>query len=478
MKRKLEICACLMILAITNCFSKTYNLHEAITAATETICKKIDGKVDVVAVIDILSDSKTLSDFVNNELFHEFVITLNQTIVVERDAKTIELIEKELDYQYSGNVSDETIHSLGYSLGADCVVLGSVHSDVSGWKFELRTIDVETKKVIVSWKSIIKKNDRDILFQIKNADKNKQKKTILIEPTIEKELPEFNLRKIATMYNTNLSYSDIAEIFIQRFGIDYVNDASYVVSTSFSYETPEDLIKRKGEYAWTVYSSSDNKYTLLVLNTGCILLSRFYEDGEMYGTESKYFCYTFPEFVFNTAINMKAAGKAYSYDEIKALDKILLGFENSTYYNKYEEDFRPNIVSVATWNFRTEGHGVSSEIFIEMCVKSGFDKDEDGNPIFHKAFDLDKCEGGIELVQMLINLNVDINQRGAYGETPLMSAIYSLDISDVGDRNIRILLNAGANVNLTNDYGETALMIAEKENCYSVINLLKKFGAQ
>ena len=41
---------------------------------------------------------------------------------------------------------------------------------------EALSIDVETKKVIVSWKSIIKKNDRDILFQIKNADKNKQKK--------------------------------------------------------------------------------------------------------------------------------------------------------------------------------------------------------------------------------------------------------------------------------------------------------------
>lgn len=487
MKRKISIILIFTTIFSTNIFAKTYSLRDAISNATETLCKKIDCKMNAVAIVDIHSDYDKLSEYINDELIHEFTVTLNETVVVERNYQSLKKINKELDYQYSGNVSDETVQSLGYSLGADCIILGELKEDSSGWKLELRALHVETKKVIASWNGNIKKNDKDITFQIKKSAKKEIKKEVkkvkLIDPKAEKDFPPElkNLKKIATMYNTKLTYSDIAKIFIQRFGINYVDGASHVISANFAYEKPDEIKKRKGEYAWTIYASPDNKYTLLVTNEGCILLSGFYDNGQIYGYDSKYFAIYFKDFLYETSINLKAAGKSYSYDELIALNEILLGFEKSSYYDYYVDGSRDfTILTSAAGSFETEGHGPSSKTFIEMCVKAGFYEDNwSGKTILHDAVTLEKYERGPELVKLLINLGFDLNVKtnDKYGQTALMQLITDR-YSDCTDEYIDLLLNSGADVNIENDYGETALSIAQHEKNNLAIKLLKEAGAQ
>ena len=236
---------------------------------------------------------------------------------------------------------------------------------------------------------------------------------------------------------------------------------------------------RKGEYAWTVYATDDNAYTVLRTNSGLILLSRYYKDGQICGSETKYFDSDFSDFLFKAALNYKAAGKSFSYNELVAYNEILLGFENSSYYDYYTEDYRPNLVDIAAMNFKTEGHGVSSKVFIEMCAKAGFDEG-DYRSLLHRAVEMEMWEGGPELTKLLISLGVDLNKTDKYGYTPLMVAVENIEFSDDGSSQkcAKMLIEAGADVNIKNDEGETILMLAiENGLSNSVIQMLINNGA-
>lgn len=161
--KKFTICMVTILMAIP-LFAKTYSLQEAIINGSAEICKKIDGNINTVVVVDVQSDSESLSDYIYSELNYNFVCNLKKTAVAERNEFTLSLIKKEFEYQNSGEVSDVTIQSVGNSLGADCVVLGKIEDSSSGWKFTLKAVQVETKKILSVWSGTISKNDKDVKF--------------------------------------------------------------------------------------------------------------------------------------------------------------------------------------------------------------------------------------------------------------------------------------------------------------------------
>lgn len=481
--KKFTICMVSVLIAIP-LFAKTYSLQEAISEVSKSFTKKLDGNVNTIAVMDIKTEYSELNDYICSEMTHEFVISFEKTAVTERNTYALEIIRKELNYQNSGEVRDSSIQSAGNSLGADCVVMGELMPVSKGWQLTVKAIQVESKRVLISWIGSIDKNDKNIQFQIKKAAGNEKKDTVkFIDPKHEQEddflVEGKRLKKVVSMYDSKLSYSDIVEVFIQRFGIEYVNEKTLIVSSNFALDTVEDLKNRKGEYAWTVYATDDNAYTVLRTNSGLILLSRYYKDGQMYGSETKYFAWDFSDFLFKAALNYKAAGKSFSYNELVAYNEVLLGFENSSYYEHFTEDTRPNLVDIAAWNFKTEGNGVSSKVFIEMCAKAGFDEGYYGS-LLHQAVEMEMWEGGPELTKLLISSGVDLNKTDKYGDTPLMRAVENIEFSDDGSSQkcAEILIEAGANVNIKNDIGETVLMLAIEDGLSNrVIQMLINNGA-
>ncbi len=161
--KKFTICL-LAILMTIPLFAKTYSLQEAISKGSSEICKKIDGNINTVVIVDVQADSERLSDYIYSELNNNFVVNLKTTAVAERNDSTLSLIKKEFDYQNSGEVSDATIQSVGNSLGADCVVLGKFEDASSGWKFTLKAVQVETKKILYIWSGTVSRNDKDVKF--------------------------------------------------------------------------------------------------------------------------------------------------------------------------------------------------------------------------------------------------------------------------------------------------------------------------
>jgi Mg-chelatase subunit ChlD len=76
----------------------------------------------------------------------------NKICVVERDKKNLQLIEDELRFQYSGEVSDDTLTRLGRKLGAQYIVLVSAGKPQGGseYSFRVKAVSVETAQIIAS----------------------------------------------------------------------------------------------------------------------------------------------------------------------------------------------------------------------------------------------------------------------------------------------------------------------------------------
>jgi tetratricopeptide (TPR) repeat protein len=96
-----------------------------------------------LAIVNISSPSAIFSDYVIEEL--ALALTENNKItVVDRNALNFALVQAELSFQMSGNVSDETQASIGKMLGAQSVLSASFVDMGDAYRFRLTVIRVET----------------------------------------------------------------------------------------------------------------------------------------------------------------------------------------------------------------------------------------------------------------------------------------------------------------------------------------------
>lgn len=83
------------------------------------------------------------------------------------------------------------------------------------------------------------------------------------------------------------------------------------------------------------------------------------------------------------------------------------------------------------------------------------------------------AQGDLDLVQQLLDAGEDVNDRDAWGHTPLMSASWA------GHRDmVKLLLKRGAEVNASTRRDWTALRFAKKLGHPEIVDLLKGAGAK
>jgi len=98
-----------------------------------------------VAVINISSNNPDLAAFAIDELEYRLVMAKKFTIV---DRKTLDTIRSEQKFQISGEVSDQSAVSIGYLLGANIVITGSITGTGSAQRLTLKALDVKTAQII------------------------------------------------------------------------------------------------------------------------------------------------------------------------------------------------------------------------------------------------------------------------------------------------------------------------------------------
>ena len=114
----------------------------------------------MVAVINFASPSEAFSDYIVDELSGELVTGRKVTIV---DRRSLTHIREEMNFQLSGDVSDESAQAIGKLLGAQFIVSGTLTNMGSFFRFRIRVINVETA-VLQNQISLNLQNDSQVTF--------------------------------------------------------------------------------------------------------------------------------------------------------------------------------------------------------------------------------------------------------------------------------------------------------------------------
>jgi len=124
-----------------------------------------------IAVLNFNSRSDRFSTYVIDELTAYLVDEGNLRVV---DRREIELISGERGFQYSGDVDDASMVSLGRTLGAQFIVSGSLTEIDKSYRIVIRVLNVQTAAVEVQYRSTIVKNRwLDSFFDVEKTTEEK-----------------------------------------------------------------------------------------------------------------------------------------------------------------------------------------------------------------------------------------------------------------------------------------------------------------
>jgi TolB-like protein len=134
----------------------TVSLDEAVKAGAAEIENRLTRGVKVV-VLNFNSPSQRLSNHVLDEMMTE-LIRNGKVIVVNR--ADLELIQREMNFQMSGDVSDSSAQSIGQILGAQSIISGSIEDLGAHYRMRFRAIEVETAVIQAQPSSNVRKDSQ------------------------------------------------------------------------------------------------------------------------------------------------------------------------------------------------------------------------------------------------------------------------------------------------------------------------------
>jgi TolB-like protein len=110
----------------------------------------------VVAILNVTAPTGTLSDYAIDELSAH--ITANSSLAVV-DRQSIQLLQRKLQFQMSGDVSDETAQRIGQMTGAGIIISGGITQIGAEYRVSVRAIGVETARVVFQPQAVTAKPD-------------------------------------------------------------------------------------------------------------------------------------------------------------------------------------------------------------------------------------------------------------------------------------------------------------------------------
>ena len=137
--KKLTLLLTVTFLAVFSLSAKE-KLDVALLHVADDVSARVSAKT-ILCVLDFDSKSKDMGVYIRDSLISSFSENPNIRIVTRQN---MDKVNAELDYQYSGYVSDETALSLCQRLGAQEIVFGQLDELDNGYTLQVKMLDVET----------------------------------------------------------------------------------------------------------------------------------------------------------------------------------------------------------------------------------------------------------------------------------------------------------------------------------------------
>ena len=175
MKKCLSLMAACALLAMLSCASQEpekakepVNIETGIVldTALSDIASYYVGNIPrntKIALINFDAEAQLLSDYIFEELWIHFEDSGSFILI---DRQNLELIQKEMDYQYSGMVSDESMQSIGHQFGPQTLVYGNITRIGNEYRLVVRATDVE--KAVTSIRAATVKADQRFTVLLEN----------------------------------------------------------------------------------------------------------------------------------------------------------------------------------------------------------------------------------------------------------------------------------------------------------------------
>ena len=132
------------VLGLCFLFSLSAHSQQKIDETLSAVTKDIGGRTiprQIVAVLDFASETQEMSEYIRDQII-SFIFENTSLQVVTR--QHMDKVNRELDYQYSGEVSDETALSICQRLGAQAIVFGQLTELNNRYVLQVKMLAVET----------------------------------------------------------------------------------------------------------------------------------------------------------------------------------------------------------------------------------------------------------------------------------------------------------------------------------------------
>jgi len=143
MKKMVFFCILVLFIPVF-AFSQVYTIDAALDNSIFYLNGKIPPK-SRVAVLNFTSDWPKLSDYIIEELIG-YIVNDNALTVVDR--ANLDKISREMHFQLSGEVSDDTALSVGKKLGAQVIISGAISAVGGTYRLRIKAISVETSQIL------------------------------------------------------------------------------------------------------------------------------------------------------------------------------------------------------------------------------------------------------------------------------------------------------------------------------------------
>lgn len=135
-------------------FAET-DLDSALSNAALQFSESIE-KNSVVAILRISAPTTDLSKYLLDTFTLDTVHLRKQTVVARHN---LDMIAKEMQFQLSGEVSDETMQQIGAKTGAKTVIFGEFKPLGSSYSLTLQAFDVTTAAILDMYRGMVKVDD-------------------------------------------------------------------------------------------------------------------------------------------------------------------------------------------------------------------------------------------------------------------------------------------------------------------------------
>jgi TolB-like protein len=132
-----------LLLCSVSGFAQDVTLDTALKNLTLYLVEKLPPNT-LVVVLNVSSKHEGLSTYVIEELTASLVNNGKLTVV---DRQNLDIIQQEMQFQMSGEVSDESAQAIGKKLGAQTIISGSIDPLGNLFRLRIRAIEVQTAAI-------------------------------------------------------------------------------------------------------------------------------------------------------------------------------------------------------------------------------------------------------------------------------------------------------------------------------------------